>query len=47
MLKQLVKEICLEIMIANNHFFDIQEIRFFPLSTLPDYHNKVPLLLQF
>lgn len=46
MLKQLVKEIYLEIMIVNNHFFHIQEIRFFPLSTLPDYHNKVPLILQ-
>jgi hypothetical protein len=46
MLKLLVKEIHLEIVIANNHFFDVQEIRFFRLSTLPDYHNKVPLVLQ-
>jgi hypothetical protein len=46
MLKQLVEEIYLEIVIANNHYFDIQEISFFPLSTLPDHHNKVPLILQ-
>jgi hypothetical protein len=29
-LKQLVKEMQLEIVTANNHYFDIQETRFFP-----------------